>query len=103
VKSSALSVSPAVGIIGELLYFTVYRFEVAPHAVALWPVYLKNRELPRMGEDKSLILRQNLGNSPKVTSDENSSAELNDSLTIPDVTIFKTEKLSLQLDILHDR
>ena len=36
---------------------------------------------------KSLILRQNLGNPPKVTSDENSSAEISDSLTIPDVPI----------------
>jgi len=35
VKSSALSVSPAVGVIGELLSLTVYRFEVAPYAVAL--------------------------------------------------------------------
>jgi hypothetical protein len=36
---------------------------------------------------KSLILRQNLGNPPEVTTNENSSAESNDSLTIPDVPI----------------
>ena len=36
---------------------------------------------------KSLILRQNLGNPPEVTSDENSSAESFESLTIPDVPI----------------
>ena len=36
---------------------------------------------------KSLILRQNLGNPPKVTSNKISSAESNESLTIPDVPI----------------
>jgi hypothetical protein len=35
-------------MIGELLSLTVYRFEVEPYAVALWPVYLKNGALPRM-------------------------------------------------------
>jgi len=35
-------------MIGELLSLTVYRFEVADYAVDLWPVYLKNGELPRM-------------------------------------------------------
>ena len=38
---------------------------------------------------KSLILRQNLGNSPEVTSDENSYAEIDDSRTIPDMPISK--------------
>ena len=47
----------------------------------------KKRGITQVEEDKSLILRQNLGNPPKVTSDENSSAELNDSLTTPDVPI----------------
>jgi hypothetical protein len=36
---------------------------------------------------KSLILRQNLGNPPEITTNEISSAELNDSLTVPDVPI----------------
>jgi hypothetical protein len=49
----------------------------------------KKRGITQDGEDKSLILRQNLGNPPKVTSDENSSAELSDSLTIPDVLVNK--------------
>ncbi len=38
---------------------------------------------------KSLILRQNVGNSPEVTSDENSCAEIYDSRTIPVVPINK--------------
>ena len=38
---------------------------------------------------KSLILRQNLGNPPEVTSDENPYAEIDDSRTIPDVPINK--------------
>ena len=38
---------------------------------------------------KSLILRQNVGNPPEVTSDENSYAEIDDSRTIPDVPINK--------------
>jgi hypothetical protein len=38
---------------------------------------------------KSLILRQNVGNSPEVTSDENSYAELDDLRTIPDMLINK--------------
>ncbi len=38
---------------------------------------------------KSLILRQNVGNSPEVTSNENSYAEIDDSRTIPDVPIDK--------------
>jgi len=36
---------------------------------------------------KSLILRQNAGNSPKDKSDENLCAELDDSRTIPDLPI----------------
>ena len=36
---------------------------------------------------KSLILRQNLGNPPEVTTNENSRTESNDSLTVPDVPI----------------
>ena len=47
----------------------------------------KKRGITQDGEDKSLILRQNLGNSPEVTSDENSYAEIDDSRTIPDVPI----------------
>jgi len=53
---------------------------------------------------KSLILRQNLGNPPEVTSDENSCAELNDSLAIPDMlisngylTVIITERTSRTL------
>lgn len=36
---------------------------------------------------KSLILRQNLGNLPEVTSNQNSCAEMNDSWTMLDVPI----------------
>jgi hypothetical protein len=35
VKSSALSVSLAVEMIGELIFLTVYRFEFADYAVDL--------------------------------------------------------------------
>jgi hypothetical protein len=38
---------------------------------------------------ESLILRQNVGNPPEVTSDENSYAEIADLRTIPDVPINK--------------
>jgi len=39
----------------------------------------KKRGITQDGEDKSLILRQNLGNPPEVTSDENLSVEMDDS------------------------
>jgi len=48
----------------------------------------KKRGITQDGEDKSLILRQNLGNPPKVTSDENSFTELDDSSTIPGVPMI---------------
>ena len=38
----------------------------------------RKRGITQDGEDKSLILRQNVGNSPEVTSDQNSCAELED-------------------------
>jgi hypothetical protein len=38
----------------------------------------KKRGITQDGEDKSLILRQNVGNPPVVTSDENSYAEKDD-------------------------
>ena len=47
----------------------------------------KKRGITQDGEDKSLILRQNMGSPPDITNDENSGAELNDSLTIPDAPI----------------
>jgi hypothetical protein len=47
----------------------------------------KKRGITQDGEDKSLILRQNLGKSPKVTDDENSCAEFAELCTIPDVPI----------------
>ena len=47
----------------------------------------KKRGITQDGEDKSLILRQGLGNPPEVAEDENSSAESSDSLTVPDVPI----------------
>ena len=49
----------------------------------------KKRGITQVEEDKSLILRQNVGNPPEVTSDENSYAEIDDSRTIPDVPINK--------------
>ena len=49
----------------------------------------KNRGITQAEEDKSLILRQNVGNPPEVKSDENSCAEIDDSRTIPDVPINK--------------
>jgi hypothetical protein len=49
----------------------------------------KKRGITQDGEDKSLILRQNVGNPPEVTSDENSYAEIDDSRTIPDVSIHE--------------
>jgi hypothetical protein len=48
----------------------------------------KKRGITQDGEDKSVILRQNVGNPPKVTTNENSSAKSNDSLTVPDVPIM---------------
>jgi hypothetical protein len=56
---------------------------------------------------KSLILRQNLGNPPEVTSDENPYAEIDDSRTIPDVPINKgyltkiTAERALTLDSIR--
>jgi hypothetical protein len=49
----------------------------------------KKRGITQIGEDKSLILRQNVGKSPEVTSDENLYAEIDDSRTISDVPIKK--------------
>ena len=45
----------------------------------------KKRGITQVEEDKSLILRQNVGNPPEVRSDENLYAEIDDSRTIPDV------------------
>jgi hypothetical protein len=57
----------------------------------------KKRGITQVGEDKSLILRQNVGNSPEVTSDEESSAELGDSRTIPEMLISnRAQPRSLQ-------
>jgi len=39
----------------------------------------KNRGITREAGAKSLILRQNVGNSPEVISDQNSYAEIDDS------------------------
>jgi hypothetical protein len=47
----------------------------------------KKRGITQVEEDKSLILRQNLGNLPEVTSNQNSCAEMNDSWTMLDVPI----------------
>ena len=47
----------------------------------------KKRGITQVEEDKSLILRQNLGNPPKVTSDENSCVALGDSRSIPEMEI----------------
>ena len=59
-----------------------WRIRIAAECARLESVY---RETYR--GFKSLILRQNVGNSPEVTSDENSYAELDDFCTIPDVPI----------------
>ena len=48
----------------------------------------KKRGITQDGEDKSLILRQKVGNSLEVTSDENSFTELDDSSTIPVVPMI---------------
>ena len=57
----------------------------------------KKRGITQAEEDKSLILRQNLGNFPEVTSDENSSAELGNSRTIREMLISnRAQPRSLQ-------
>jgi hypothetical protein len=47
----------------------------------------KKRGITQVGEDKSLILRQYVGKSPKVSSDENSCAKFPDPCTISDVLL----------------
>jgi len=52
----------------------------------------KKRGITQDGEDKSLILRQNLGNPPEGKGDENSSAELSERMKIE----YKKTRNSLQ-------